>query len=89
MDKAFSPKTLSERWGCSKQHIRNLINRGELSSFKCGNLLRIPSCEVQRIESLNFTGERGMSSGEKTALQNVHPFVPKTGERPSETSKSI
>jgi len=38
----FSVRTLAERWTCSPQLIRNLIAKGELESFRHGNLIRIP-----------------------------------------------
>lgn len=39
----FSPKTLGERWGCSSQHIRNMIRTGEIPAFSIGKLFRIPA----------------------------------------------
>lgn len=47
----YTPATLAERWDCSQQHIRDLINRGELPAFRVGRLIRIPHDEVMRIES--------------------------------------
>ncbi|TIQ33123.1 MAG: helix-turn-helix domain-containing protein [Mesorhizobium sp.] len=47
----MNPATLAERWGCSGQHIRNLIASGELPSFKLGGkLLRIRGEDVERFE---------------------------------------
>lgn len=88
MDKAFSTNSLAKRWNCSGQHIRNMIKRGELSCFHLGNLVRISSWEVNRIEGLSSTGGLGTLSGE-TAGPNVTPFVRPIEDRQSETSKNI
>src|SRR3989344_2259651 len=48
--KPYTPETLAERWDCSPSHIRNLIDRGDLRSFRLGRLIRIPPEEVTRIE---------------------------------------
>lgn len=40
----MTPKTLAKAWNCSERHIRNLIDRGQLKSFKLGGkLIRIRS----------------------------------------------
>lgn len=50
-DKPFSATTLAERWGVSRQHIHNLIDKDSIkNTFKLGNLIRIPAWEVERIE---------------------------------------
>jgi excisionase family DNA binding protein len=47
----FSPKKLAEHWHCSERHVRNLIARGEIRSFRLGGkLLRIAWEEVDRFE---------------------------------------
>lgn len=49
--RAFSPKTLAERWQCSERHVRNMLKRGNLKSFLFGGtLLRIGRDEVERYE---------------------------------------
>lgn len=50
MPAVFTPDTLADRWACSAQHVRDMIGRGELRSFRAGKLLRIPASEVERIE---------------------------------------
>lgn len=48
----FSVKTLAERWGCSKQHIYDLIDEGKLRTFSLGDkLTRIAAEEVARWEA--------------------------------------
>lgn len=47
----FTPASLAERWQCSEQHIRNMIERGKLPSFKIGDkLLRIRGEHVEAFE---------------------------------------
>jgi excisionase family DNA binding protein len=51
MDRAYTPKMLAERWMCSEQHIRNLVDRGELPAFRLGGkLLRIRGEDVEAFE---------------------------------------
>ncbi|MHB2265625.1 helix-turn-helix domain-containing protein [Aliihoeflea sp. PC F10.4] len=52
--RAYSPRTLAERWRCSDGHVRNMIDRGELTSFHLGKLLRISTEEVERYEANNM-----------------------------------
>jgi excisionase family DNA binding protein len=52
-DRPFSPKQLAERWGCTTQHVHNLIRKEVLASFRIGEkLLRVPAEEVARWEAL-------------------------------------
>ena len=54
MTYAFSPKTLGTRWGCSAETVRQMVKRGELTSFRAGpKLIRIPAQEVERFECQN------------------------------------
>lgn len=49
--KAFTPRTLAERWHCSERHVRNMIDRGEIPSFRLGGkLLRIRREDVEQYE---------------------------------------
>ncbi|MEX2741062.1 helix-turn-helix domain-containing protein [Rhizobium mongolense] len=49
--KAFSPRSLADRWHCSERHVRNLINRGDLPYFKLGGkLIRIKWTDVDEYE---------------------------------------
>ena len=47
---AVSPATLAKRWGKCRQTIYNMIDAGELHSFKVRNSRLIPISEVERIE---------------------------------------
>ena len=46
----YSVAQLADRWGCSGNVVRKLINQGELQFFRIGTLIRIPAAEVQRYE---------------------------------------
>jgi excisionase family DNA binding protein len=55
---AFSPATLSQRWGCSERHIRNLVAAGRLRAFRLGDkLLRIPAAAVEDFECQNIASD--------------------------------
>lgn len=52
--RVFTPATLADYWQCSEQHVRNLINRGELRHVRLGGkLLRIRWCDVEEFECRN------------------------------------
>lgn len=50
--RAYSPKEFADIVGCTRQHVQNLIARGELPSFKLGNRRFIP---VQALDDLIAT----------------------------------
>ncbi|WP_338531621.1 helix-turn-helix domain-containing protein [Nitratireductor thuwali] len=60
MNQVFTPRTLAERWQCSERHVRNMIDRGELSAFRLGKLLRIRGETVEAFETVGVkaTDER-------------------------------
>jgi excisionase family DNA binding protein len=62
----FSCETLGERWLCSAEKIRQMCQRGELSYFRLGKLIRIPASEVERIEC-----NIGSESIEESASSNT------------------
>ena len=47
---AVSPAHLARRWGKCRQTIYNMIDDGELHSFKVRNSRLIPLSEIERIE---------------------------------------
>ena len=47
---AVSPAHLAQRWGKCRQTIYNMIDDGELHSFKVRNSRLIPISEIERIE---------------------------------------
>lgn len=38
----FTAETLGNEWGCSAQHIRDLVRQGEIRHFLVGRMIRIP-----------------------------------------------
>jgi excisionase family DNA binding protein len=75
-ERPYTTATLAERWGCSDQHVRDMIARGELACFRLGKLIRIAAAEVARIEGCgcNSTGASGARSGPTAAEPAAHPF---------------
>jgi len=47
---AVSPAHLAKRWGKCRQTIYNMIDAGELHSFKVRNSRLIPLSEIERVE---------------------------------------
>src|SRR5690554_2527640 len=47
----MTPDQVAEIWGCSPNHVRNLIHRGELRAFRLGRrLIRIPPDALEDYE---------------------------------------
>lgn len=59
----YSVAQLAERWGCSGNVVRKLINQGELQCFKIGALIRISAAEVERYEKCPVVTSHTVSSG--------------------------
>lgn len=49
-DPPFSSRGLASRWGCSDQHIRDLIKQDVLPHFWVGRHIRIPASAVRAHE---------------------------------------
>lgn len=81
-DRPYSVRQLAERWGCSEKHIYNLINRGELPTFRAGGtLLRIAAGVVATWES---GGDR--TGSEFTDLEHSEIRPSPRGETPKEST---
>jgi len=64
MSRAYSPKTLAERWDCSAETIRQMCKRGELTFIRPGpKLIRIPAHEVERFECQSTVSSSTEASG--------------------------
>ena len=50
-ERPFTPETLAERWQCSAQTVRDLINGGRLPAFRLGRMFRISQQVVQDFEA--------------------------------------
>ncbi len=46
---AYSPAEFADALGVSRQHVHNMIARGELHSMKLGKARRIPATEIERL----------------------------------------
>ncbi|MBC8717498.1 excisionase family DNA-binding protein [Ochrobactrum sp. Marseille-Q0166] len=78
---AFTPDTLAERWQCSAQHIRDLVNKKKIPSFRVGRLYRIPYSAVLDYEcptksDRNYSEENGTQSGMTASKQSVGASAP-------------
>jgi excisionase family DNA binding protein len=49
-ERPLTPEQLAVHWGCSANHVRNLIKRGELQAFRLGRLIRIPAAAVDEFQ---------------------------------------
>lgn len=56
IERAYTPEELAGLWGCSANHVRTLIHRGELRAFRLGRrLLRIPPSAIGEYERCQMT----------------------------------
>lgn len=58
----YSVAQLADRWGCSGNVVRKLINQGELQCFKIGALIRVAAAEVERFEKMPAPVNRAATS---------------------------
>lgn len=83
-ERPFTVPNLAKRWECSEGLVRKMIERGELSSFRLGVLIRIPASEVAKVECQNLTAsndseEGSPSYGEKATSDEGEGSTPKIG----------
>lgn len=81
-EKPFTVPALAERWECSEGLIRKMIERGEISSFRIGVLIRIPAQEVAKVECQRLTASNDSeadtpSSGANRASDEDEGSMPK------------
>lgn len=73
----MTPEQVADLWGCSANHVRNLIHRRELRAFRLGpRLLRIPPdalAEFEKCQTIESDGSKGglSSLGGSTANDDV------------------
>ena len=54
LPRVMTPGMVAEAWHCSERHVRNLISRGELPSFRAGGkLIRVRGEDVEAYERRN------------------------------------
>jgi excisionase family DNA binding protein len=58
---AYSPAELAAAVGVTRQHIQNMINRGEIASVKLGRRRLIPADVVERL--LAGTDDAAVAAG--------------------------
>lgn len=68
--RAYTPEMLAERWLCTAQNVRNLINSGALPAFRIGKRrFRVPASAVEEFErcpttrSADSTGDSSSRGG--------------------------
>lgn len=66
----YTPDTLAKEWGCSGQHIRNLIKDGRLKAFRLGKLFRIPQAYVEEFVCQNIASSSTETSGPSPSSMN-------------------
>lgn len=54
--RAYSPGEVAEALGCTRQHVHNMIQRGEIASFKLGARRFIPAQVLDDLEMQAFGG---------------------------------
>lgn len=85
---SFTPETLGIRWACSAQHIRDLIAKNKLPSFRVGRLIRVSIEAVRNIEcqksAQNFSEDHGTQFGQiRSAGPKGGRSAPKIVQRPN------
>jgi excisionase family DNA binding protein len=64
----FTPDQLAAKWGCSSNHVRNLIHRGELRAFRLGKrLFRIPPEAIGEYEKCQMNIGSGDSKDDTSS----------------------
>lgn len=67
----LTPAEVAERWKCSEHHVRKLIAKGELRSFKLGErLLRVKS---EWAEEFECRTTQSAGSEENSSLSGMTP----------------
>lgn len=58
----YSPREVAEARGCSGEHVRRMILRGELKAVRNGNRYKVPASELQRLGGAAVAGHEALSS---------------------------
>lgn len=83
VERPYTPETLADRWGCSANHVRNLIRRGTLPAFRLGRLMRIPAAAVADYEAGEPTCE---TTNHDTGSYSTEAVTPSSGGSSAPTS---
>lgn len=57
-DRRMSVAQLADLWGCSRQHVYNLVARNEVSVVRVGSLLRFRMEDVRAYEEARATAAK-------------------------------
>ncbi len=84
----YTADAVAARWGCSHQHVHNLIKSGRLRAHRMGQkLIRIPAEAVEEFECQTVispdSAEAGPQPGTKVASATVMRLVRATRRKPS------
>ena len=73
MTRPLTVEQVADRWGCSDNHVRNLIHRGELRAFRLGRrLIRVPETALEvRLTPLE-NGAREITLIPRGEWENTH-----------------
>ena len=55
--RCFTVEEIAGRWSVSKAHVRRIIARGELQSFRMGRVVRVTPDALDRFEKEKTGGE--------------------------------
>ena len=89
MSRPLTPEQVADLWGCSANHVRALIKRGELRAFRLGaRLLRVPAAAVEEYEQCQAIASGGSTDGSscpggQTESDDVFVLWHATPKRPS------
>ncbi|WP_188583417.1 helix-turn-helix domain-containing protein [Azorhizobium oxalatiphilum] len=80
MPRIYTAQTLASEWGCSAQHVRNLIRAGKLDAIRIGEkLIRITEDAVREYESRNAisasSGESSQPASDDEPPRGVSPYA--------------
>lgn len=67
----LSVAKLAEAWGCSRQHIYTLIERGDLPALRIGSLIRIRPEDVEAFEAQQCQGQKQSSPPSRSSEESV------------------
>src|SRR6202012_5909019 len=64
-------KMVAEHWGCSPDHVRNLIASGTLDAIKLGGVIRITRAHIEECEracSTKATADQAKAQGQAARM---------------------
>lgn len=77
MPPPYTVERLAERWECSPNQVRKVIDQGRLAHFRIGILIRIPQAAVEEFEQPNTTAEIPAQSIARRAAVSAPRDIPR------------